>query len=162
MLSVATLIAASMVSRQAEGPTPEDVDAAMQYLVGSWDVEGDKDGNKLTATFTVRWAPARKCLRLTFKGDSENATGISGPDPSTNELVEILYLADGTRIENRYSHFAEKVWEGTAIVQQPSGETDRPKIQLEKTADGYVFTQKSENMDVVLKCRRVKTQKSRE
>jgi hypothetical protein len=134
----------------------------MQYLVGKWDVEGDKDGNKLTATFTVRWASAKNCLKLTFKDDSENAAGLSGPDPSTNELVEILYLADGTRIENRYSHFAEKVWEGSSIVQQPSGETDRPKIRLEKTDDGYVFTQKSENMNLVLRCRRVKMQKSRE
>ena len=162
MLSVATLIAASMVSGQAEGPKPEDVDAAMKYLVGRWDIDGDDDGESFTATFVVRRAPAKNCMTLTFKSDTENATGISGRDPSKDELVETLYLVDGTRIENRYSHFSEKVWEGSSIVQYPSGETDRPTIRLEKTDGGYIFTQKSDRRTLVLKCRRVRAQKSRE
>jgi hypothetical protein len=162
MLSTAFLLAVSMVVGQAEGDMPENVRAAMRYLARTWHVEGNDNGKAFTATFTARWAPAKNCLTATFKSDTENATGISGRDPSTNDLVETLYLADGTRIENRYSHFSERVWEGTAIVQYPSGKIEKPSIRLEKDADGYTFTSKSQERLLVLKCTPIEKQKPQE
>ena len=158
MLSTAFLLAASMVVGQAEDDAADDVRAAMRYLAGTWAVEGNDNGNYFAATFTARWAPAKNCLTVTFKSATENATGISGRDPSTNDLVETLYLADDTRIENRYSHISETVWEGTAIVQDRSGKTDKPAIRLEKNTDGYTFTSKSQDRVLVLKCSPVKKQ----
>ena len=158
MFSTAFLLAASMVVGQADDDAADNVRAAMRYLVGTWAVEGNDNGNSFTATFTARWAPAKNCLTVTFKSDTENATGISGRDPATNDLVETLYLADDTRIENRYSYISEKVWEGTAIVQDRSGKTDKPAIRLEKNEAGYTFTSKSQDRVLILKCSAVKKQ----
>lgn len=156
--SAVLLLAASMAADQVGASPREKVQAAMEYLVGDWEVEGTDADKPLKAKGSVRWASAKNCLIGTFKGDTENATGISGRDPSTNDFVETLYLADGTRIENRYSHFSEKVWEGTSIAQLPSGEVDKAPIRLEKNTEGFTFIKKGVKRTLILKNRRVNKQ----
>ena len=163
MLSTALLLAASMVVGQAEPKMPEDVQAAMQYLVGEWTVEGNINGESFTLSMSYCWAPGKHCLILTATNDSENAlrnsgTGIIGRDPSTNELVETTYLHSGVRLEHRFSHISVAVWEGTGSVQNPSGTTTNSTLRLEKATDEYSLTSKAEGWTLFMRGRRVKEQ----
>ena len=161
MFSTAFLLAASMVVGQAEPKVPEDFQAAMQYLVGEWIVEGNINGEGFTLTMTYSWAPGKHCLILTATNDNENAlrnsgTGIIGRDPSTNELVETAYLHSGVRLEHRFSRISGAAWEGTGSVQNPSGSTTNSTLRLEKATAEYSLTSKAEGWTLFMKGRRVK------
>jgi hypothetical protein len=161
MLTTSLVLAVSMVVGQAEPTMPEDFQAAMQYLVGKWAVEGNINDEAFTLTMTYCWAPGKHCLILNATSDGERAlrnsgTGIIGRDPSTNELVETAYLHNGVRLEHRFSHISGAVWEGTGSAQNPSGSTTNSTLRLEKTSDEYSLASKAEGWTLFMRSRRVK------
>lgn len=131
----------------------------MQSVVGDWEFEADTNGESSTGTQINRWAPNKHCLIMTHKGSYGSANGIGGWEPSTNEYVETWYGTDGVKVENRFSHISEKVWEGYSITHKPSGGTAKSAIRFEKTADRGVFTAKSDKETYVQRGTLVKKQK---
>lgn len=158
LTSAVLLLTASLAAEPAEAKIPENVRAAMTFLVGEWQAEGSSNDLTFTSTETVRWAPGGHCVIKTLKGSFYNGTCLGGWDPSTKEYVETWYLTEGVRIENRYSLIGEKVWEGTSILQEPSGKATKYTVRTEKTAEGLVFTAKSDKETYVSRAKRVPKQ----
>lgn len=128
---------------QTRVKVPEKVLAEMKFLVGTWETEGKLLNQAFKGSATIRWAPGKHCLISNVKSDLMTATAIVGWDPTTKEIVETWYRADGFRIEQRIGRFSESGWEGTTVLQDSSGNVRNGKIRVEKAADGKSFTYSS-------------------
>ena len=104
MLSTAFLLAASMVVGQAEtaSPLPQDIAAHFQYLIGNWHVEGKVGDTVVQGTYSVRWAPGRHCVMVTWTPDPdqpEEATvhisGVIGYDWASKRTIEKTFASNG-------------------------------------------------------------------
>jgi hypothetical protein len=111
MFSTAFLLAASMVVGQAEAasPLPQDVAAHFQYLIGNWHVEGKVGDTIVQGTYSVRWAPGRHCLLVTWTPDqdqpkegSAHMSGVIGYDWASNQTIENNFWSNGDHYTIRY------------------------------------------------------------
>jgi hypothetical protein len=126
-------------------------------LAGVWEEEGTFSGDPFKGKSQREWNPGKCCLIMHTESNRAPASGITGWDPKTNEIVETWYTADGVRVELRYTVVSAKVWEGTVVAISPDGIEDKGTIRLEKTgADSFAFKAKSPAVEMTATARRLK------
>ena len=157
LVFVTTLCLPRISVAQSTPQVPKKILDEMQFLVGEWETEGTYQGADFRGTYAATSAPGKHCLIMNSKSSAMTATGVNGWDPTTKDIVETWYRTDGFRIEQRFSHMTESVWEGTVVLQDTSGETQRGTIRLEKGADGnsFIFTGSVDGESLVVRNRRV-------
>jgi len=97
MLSTAFLFAASMVVGQAEDPAvPQRAKDALNFLVGSWTVDGRVGEQKYKGEQQTRWAQGKHCVIANWTGSLGNrevhGTAIIGWDAGEGQVVDAGFI----------------------------------------------------------------------
>ncbi len=138
--SVVVLMLAALSAVAAEKPgIPQKALDELGYRVGKWQseffVDGVKQGEGLPETTT--WTPDKYCIIMHTvvheKDVTFPATGITGWNAETKQIVEHWYGADGSYATFRYSLDLKKdSWVGTAKWVSPDGRIEEGKSVVEK------------------------------
>lgn len=121
---------------------PDEIRNQMNFVVGDWTFNAKENDKSTTGFYSARWASEGTCLKLTFRSDTHNSTGLGSWDPVSNELVETWTGPATGRLELRFSMKTESVWEGISTVWGIDGKESKGKIRFEKTGpDSFRYTE---------------------
>ena len=147
---LAVLGATTALQGQEEGQVPKEMLKELQYLVGTWKVEGIVGDEKVEGTWSVRWGPGKYCLMrqssVSFGDETVTGIGIIGWDGATKTITEQVFSSKNDSALLRWKVLPSGNWEG-----ELSGFRDGKKVNStlkftkkgrgeivyeEKTADG--------------------------
>jgi hypothetical protein len=142
-LAVLALMASSVMGQAEETVTvPDKAVAELDYLKGSWKVEGRVGDSRYAGKQMVRWAPGKHCLIANWTGSlgdkQVNGTAILGWDACEEQIVDAGFIDTvGHRI-TRWTVETEKVWEGVMRGFVLGGEVEAAVRLEKKSLDEFV------------------------
>jgi hypothetical protein len=118
MFSTAFLLAASMVvSGQATSPEiSQQAKAELDFLVGTWTIEGRVGDQKFQGEQQVKWAPGKHCLIENWTGAlgemKVHGTAVIGWEVDEGQIVDTGFIDTVGHRTIRWTVANDKVWEG--------------------------------------------------
>ena len=110
------VLACDVSSGQDEVKVPERALAELDYLVGTWKVEGRAGDTPYKGKQVVKWATGEHCLRVNWQGTvgdlPVHGTGVVGWDALEEQILDVAFIANVGHRTMRWTIETAKVWEG--------------------------------------------------
>ena len=148
---LAILVAADIARAQQQVDIPAEAAGVLQYLEGTWTFTGSIGDEKLSGTFTARWARGRYALitedstKAGAATDSILSAGVIGWDPVQEKVTHFGFASDNNVYVNRWDVTAPGEWVGKLTGTREGKEfSDTFKITKDSTkeSDRFVITSK--------------------
>ena len=129
------LFVATVVHGAEQSQVPKKMIGELQGLVGTWEVEGRIGDEKITATWSARWAPGKHCLmrRSTRLKEDQKIVGIGviGWDAATETITEQVFFSNNDCALLRWKVMSPDKWEGV-VTGFLDGEAINNKVKFTK------------------------------
>ena len=170
LVAVAAAVAflGNMVLAQEPVGIPEEIVKELDYLAGTWNVEGKVEGKEQTGGFTCRWARTadkkKVCLigRFSYKTGDEARSGVTliGWNAAKKCIEDHGFDANGGNGTLCWKIESPTLLRGEVSMVEDGQEVKGKAVLVKKGPSEFVYEAELENGEVArVVCRKVKEQR---
>ena len=148
MTLLACMFATAMAYGQERVKVPDKIIKELQWMVGTWKVEGGSIENKVDGTWSARWSPGKHCLMRQSSHKAGNQTlvgiGVIGWDGATERIVEQVFFSNNDSALLRWKVLPSGNWEGDVTGLQNGVKFERQAKITRKGPNESVYEEMTE------------------
>jgi hypothetical protein len=143
---VAILISCTVTLAQQPSKIPPEAVDVLRYLEGTWEFEGRVGTEKISGTFSARWAPGRYALithdSTTVKDSTTRGVGVLGWDTAKKRIGHFGFIEDNNAFLNHWTVATSGDWVGQLSGTREGKDFSAEFKLTKKSPDQFVVESK--------------------